>query len=296
MNLKRYARGLARKGFSFGGKVRNRFRIARYIVGGRAPWSPGYAEYRADAINKSINNSATLDYFGLGLVPEGYGVGLDERIVEYPWMLAHLCDGPTKLLDAGSTLNYIEILSHRKVAKKDVYIQTYQPEAINYNKRRVSYIYGDLRFTPFSSDFFDEVACISTLEHIDMDNSIYGYEMSHTNKGKSYEFLKVVDELTRVTKPGGTLLISVPFGHFENFGFFQQFDDGMLSALEDRLSLVGRHSCTFFKYESTGWQAATRSELDNIRAYNPHTGAGRGEDGAAHTRSIVCVKFSKNFQ
>ena len=53
-------------------------------------------------------------------------------------------------------------------------IVTLAPEPVAFTSLGVSYLYGDLRQLPFRDDWFDEVACLSTLEHVGMDNAVYG--------------------------------------------------------------------------------------------------------------------------
>jgi ubiquinone/menaquinone biosynthesis C-methylase UbiE len=128
-----------------------------------------------------------------------------------------------------------------------------------------------------------------------MDNSIYGYDLKKldTIADKSYEYLKAVKELIRVLKSGGTLLITFPFGKFENHGFFQQFDDEMLTRTEVLLQPFGTIETDFIQYINQGWQFAQRNEMHDVRSYNPHTGVGKTDDGAAHCRGICLIQFIK---
>ena len=41
----------------------------------------------------------------------------------------------------------------------------------------VSCLYEDLRALPYRASYFDAVACISTLEHVGMDNRLYGSDL-----------------------------------------------------------------------------------------------------------------------
>ena len=54
------------------------------------------------------------------------------------------------------------------------------------------------------------------------------------------------------------------------------------------------YDLTFFKYENDGWGFSTQSELKNEESFNPHTGKGKKDDNAAHSRGIACVSFVKN--
>jgi len=270
-------------------------RIKKYLNAGSIPWSNGYHEYKEQFIKESISNSKLLDEVKINSLPKGFAKGIDDRSVEYPWIFSNLSNRSSVMLDAGSTFNFHYLLEQPVIKQKDLTIYTFYPETPNFNEKRVSYVYGDLRLLPFRNDFFDEVVCQSTLEHIDMDNSMYGYDLAHeSNQNKSYEYLKVITELVRVVKSGGILLLTFPYGKFENHGFFQQFDREMLQRMTDRLSVNAKSELTFFKYLPDGWIISNQKDCDDAVSYNPHTGLGKGTDGAAHSRCICCIRYIKN--
>jgi len=269
-------------------KTQKKYNIARYKREGMKPWSVGYQEYRDMEIANEILNVNAAWRPG-----KNYGIGLDERIVEYPWILSKLKKDATNLLDAGSTLNYDFILDNHILVDKHLTICTYQPENYFFNLRRINYIYEDLRLLPLRDGWFDEVVCISTLEHIDMDNSLYGYQLPNAGyqSNQSTEYLNVVRELVRVLKRGGTLLITVPFGKYEQHGFFQQFDSQMIDSVVEILFEVGAVDLTFFQYVKSGWILSTREECKEESSFNPHTNKGFKNDGAAHSRAICCLEL-----
>lgn len=267
-----------------------------YFQNGQIPWSDGYWDYRNEQIAQSIADSKILDMLRQGILPGRFGYRLDERIVEYCWIFSQLPQEKIKLLDAGSTFNHEFIISNLDLSQIELSILTYAPEYPNFNEKRISYIYADLRDMPLRSEYYDVVVSQSTIEHIDMDNSMYGYEMDyHQEKGvKSYEYLKAVSEMLRVLKKGGKLLLTFPYGKYENHGFFQQFDEEMLDRILYLLDEKGKYVTYFFRYLPDGWVACKKEDCKDIEAFNPHTGRGKGTDGAAHCRSICCISFQKN--
>lgn len=269
--------------------------IKQYKNGGCIPWSKGYSEFKELLIENSINNQSFLDNLKKDILPSNFGVAIDERCVEYPWIFSNLNIKKGKILDAGSTFNFEYLLKHSSISDNELSIFTYYPERNCFHQKRVSYIYGDLRDMPFKNELFDVVICHSTIEHIAMDNSIYGYGTDSNLTHKSYEYLDAIKELIRVIKTNGTLLLTFPFGKFENHGFFQQFDDEMLTKIEN-LFTGGKYEITFFKYEQSGWKFAKRNELMDTISFNPHTGTGKGNDGAAHCRSVACIKWIKSLR
>src|SRR5690606_8066719 len=111
-----------------------------------------------------------------------------------------------------SILNHPEIIGPwRAAAYGPLSIVTLEPEEHAFPSAEVRYEYADLRALPYRDDLFDTVICFSTLEHVGMDNSIYGAS-AHSAEDPDEEAARALEELDRVLAPGGTLLISVPYG------------------------------------------------------------------------------------
>ena len=276
-------------------KKRKGGRIRKYLKSGKIPWSEGYLEYKELKIIEALNNESLLHSFENKNIPGNYGIGIDERIVEYPWIFSQLSDKNKLLLDAGSTFNFEYILNQKKLHSKKIHICTYYPESFNFNEKGISYLYNDIRELPFKDNLFDEIVCQSTIEHIDMDNSIDGYSPGSDKsiQTKSFSYLKAIKELVRVLNSEGTLLLTFPFGKFENHIFFQQFDSEMLSSVEEVFMNYGNFEISFIRYLKSGWVFASKPECLNIESYNPHTGKGKADDGAAHCRCVCLIKFKK---
>lgn len=271
-------------------------RVREYHASGRVPWSKGYADWREYEISRTIRDHNILNKIRDGFFPDGYGKGLDERIAEYGWLFSRMRSGSLNFLDAGSTFNFSYLLNTPQIENRSTYIYTYSPESPSFPERRISYVYGDLRSLPFRNEYFDEIICQSTLEHIDMDNSIYGYNLpsKHRGMGRSFEYLNVVYELVRVLRPNGQLMITVPFGAFEHHGFFQQFDNLMIERLLQPLCEAGDVHVNFLLYTPAGWIFSTQEGCSGAISYNPHTGVGKLNDGAAHCRSVCCVAVTRH--
>lgn len=283
---------ILRKIASLGNQKTKGSKIRRYLDGGAVPWSVGYNEYKFDFIEKQIRNADQLRKFTQKTLGKNYGLGLDERVVEYPWIFSRINDGHANILDAGSTFNYQTILDSISLDHKRLTIFTYFPEKNCFHSKRINYVFGDLRDVPFKDSLFDLIVCQSTIEHVGMDNKIYGYSDGR-NSNDSPEYLKVIDELVRVLASKGKLLLTFPFGKYKNYDFFQQFDSPMLTNVCNRMKEAGSFKLDFFKYEKEGWRFAAQEELTEVIAYNPHTGEGKLDDGAAHCRSIACIEFEK---
>lgn len=243
---------------------------AAYGREGRRPFSPGYWTYRWGFINRVLSDEAMLDRFQAGEpLPAGHGRFLDERVVEYPWLLSRLRGGRGRLLDAGSILNHRSIISHPALAGYDISIFTLAPEGAAFWRRGVSYLYGDMRELPFRDDYFDQVVCVSSLEHVGMDNTLIYTKDRRYQESRKTDYLLAAAELRRVLKPGGRCLLTVPFGRYQDDGFQQQFDDAMLERLREVLNPAGLEE-TYFRYTPAGWELSDRRRCGRSRYFNIH--------------------------
>jgi len=303
----RWVRQMATRFFSASTtKVLKADPIMEHIVKGRVPWSRTYNAYQRDFVIGAIEDECLMRTFKDGLsLPAGYGVGVDERCVEYPWLFSCFPASPGKVLDAGSVLNYDYILDQPAIKEDDLTILTLGPEAgACYYIKGVSYLFADLRDTPIRDNFFDFIVCLSTLEHVGMDNTIFTNN-SRYKENRPTDFVMVMNEFRRILKPRGTLLLSVPYGKYQNMGMQQQFDKALLTEAMEAFGPVDRSSMTFYQYQSSGWQVAREDECCEAQ-YNdwiaqfwtkgvPIPQIVRVEpDLAAAARAVACVQMVKS--
>jgi SAM-dependent methyltransferase len=263
--------------------VRQRLRDARpriRAVAGRLwdrrPLGPGgYAKRHAKLVEQALASEQLDRLIATGeRLPEGYGVGFDERLVEFPWLYSRRPYG--RLLDAGSTLNHEQVLDRFQPEAESLCIATLQPEQEAHTRRRISYVYADLRGLPFRDGWFDTVICASTLEHVGMDNRGYGDDAAAASDPAA-EQAAALAELLRVTAPGGRLLITVPYGRAEDHGWFRQYDDAAVREL-----LEGRDSAfTIYAYDAEGWQLASPEDARDA-SYR---------DNAPAARAVACIEL-----
>lgn len=245
------------------------FKIYLYSKNGRKPWSYGYNEYKEKLLRKALSDMAIAEAFKNSLpLPKKYGEFVDERIVEYPWIVSCLDLKENRLLDAGSALNHIYLLEHPSIKEKEITIVTLEPEESCYWKNRISYLFADLRELPFQDDWFDEVVSISTLEHVGMNNEIYSSNPMWHEK-RSDDFLKAVTELKRVTRVGGKVFITVPYGKYTDFGWYQQFDQQLIDELIDCFNPC-KVVETYFCYEDGGWKLSDKEYCGKFEGFNIH--------------------------
>jgi len=237
----------------------------RYAANGGVPFGVGYSLHQERYITSALNDAALLARFGRGdRLPAGYGVAIDERCVEYPWIVAQLDASTGTLLDAGSTLNHRFLIDLPVLRAKALDILTLAPEDNCFWQRGVSYLFHDLRRLPIRDGYYDTVCCVSTLEHIGCDNSNYTGRASD-REHRPQDYLIALEELCRVLKPSGSLLITVPFGVYCNLGVQQQFDGTMLASARHVLAQWGEPKETFYRYSASGWDVASEADCADSR-------------------------------
>jgi SAM-dependent methyltransferase len=188
---------------------------------------------------------------------------VDERPIEIAWTLARTRAG-TRLLDVG-TANaepaYIGALLTSGFSRLD------GVDLAPADVPGMQLVVGDVRRLPFPARAFDYVVCISTLEHVGCDNSVYGVEGG--GRGGAAEALR---ELRRVLRRDGSLLLTVPTGEPEDGGWYLQRPPAEWLALAGAAGLrVREHE--LYLHTREGWQA--REELPaGVRYGQPGPGAG----------------------
>jgi SAM-dependent methyltransferase len=164
----------------------------------------------------------------------------DERPIEIPWCLARY-GAESSVLDVGYAFAepaYIAALvglGARELVGVDL------AEADVPGLRSVV---ADLRELPFEGGAFELVLCISTLEHVGLDNSVYGLAAERDDAGQE----RALRELHRVLARDGRLLVTVPCGDTQDLEWQVQrppaewvelFERAGFLVFEDELYAVG---------------------------------------------------------
>jgi len=252
------------------------------------PWTKGYVEYKEHEIARVLAERS----FNAAKLPAGYGFRLDERIIEYPWLFSRLPAGKGRLLDAGSVLNFEFLLEQPTLGEKKIDICTLAPEPRCFWRKGISYIYEDLRQLSYHSDLFDWIVCLSTIEHVGMDNALYTGAAAAKDESRPRDYLTALAELKRVLKPGGTIYITAPFGKAADHGWFQVFDHEMVESLIRNFEPSDVKQ-DYFLYRADGWRRCDPAEAATATIFNIHTAEGYDPDFAAAARAVFCLELRK---
>lgn len=264
---------------------KNKLKVFRFKIGGRVPWSHGYIEARDELILKALLNPI---WSSMSLSPN-YGYGFDERVVEIPWLYHRLSAKPACLWDVGSVLNREFILQQQKLQKKQIFISNLNPESKNHNRLKISYLYEDVTQTVVQDDFFHELLCVSTLEHIGFNNKKYdGARFSRKDPKKHLEAIII---FRQKLKRGGKAFITVPFGKRVDHGWFQVFDEGMVNQII-RTFAPTKSRVEIFQCSRSGWARSDAREASRSVFYD-WSKNGNLRCHIAGSQAVACIELEK---
>lgn len=124
-----------------------------------------------------------------------------DRYIEYPFVLENLPQNKdNKILDIGCSGSMFPLI----LSSLDY--QTYGIDIRDYPiKNKFNFDKGDICYTKFNKDFFDIITAVSVIEHIGIGGR-WGI------KGNGWDDLCAIQEIHRILKPYGMLLMTVPYG------------------------------------------------------------------------------------
>jgi SAM-dependent methyltransferase len=176
--------------------------------------SPEFQRVRAldDAVARGVHARARDER------PRNLGAvaGSDERPIEIAWTLARY-RGEPRVLDIGYANAEPAYLAGLLAAVPE------SPTGVDLVHDDVAGFDGvvaDVRKLPFKARSFDVVFCISTLEHVGKDNTLYGA----ANERDPAAIPAALREIKRVLSRRGRALLTVPTGENEDRDWFIQRD------------------------------------------------------------------------
>jgi SAM-dependent methyltransferase len=256
-----------------------------------------FENYRWREIEKTISVPEIAQIFsGNSNLPRGFGNLLDERIVEYPWFFSKMANAQgLKVLDAGSVLNFSNLLQTGFFKRNNVTIATLAPEKNSLYAHGVGHVFQDLRNTYFKSATFDVVVSLSTLEHVGMDNTVLYTKNVEFSEILENSFRAACIELRRICKPKGSIYISLPCGIFKNLGWLQIFGQEQLRILLDCFEGC-KTSIEYFLHSEFGWERKESfSEVEHAKYSSRLTEmyGWRYDPFRPGAEAIACIEIQK---
>ncbi|PIR06976.1 MAG: hypothetical protein COV55_00945 [Candidatus Komeilibacteria bacterium CG11_big_fil_rev_8_21_14_0_20_36_20] len=216
------------------------------------------------------------------------------RCVEIPWVILRvLKDKHEKVLDLSTTFfdrKYFKVFFESLILSTEDF---YSIDIIPFNykrfadfvetdllKEKIKFQKADARNIPYPDNFFNQIMCISTIEHIGFDKVNLAGGRSSFDRSKDLpdffpsletwtEDFKVMKEMIRVLKPGGKLLLTVPFGgekiitEKDSLGLYAlelRYDNKRLNKLLDFPNIKIEEKKIFVYDNNYGWNDGTSSD------------------------------------
>ena len=203
---------------------------------------------------------------------DGVGIDLSERVVEIPWVLRSLPASPRlRVIDVGTA--FAPIVYQRLLMRLP-----HEVDAADLAPAELPRIRGhraDIRALPFADRTYDVATCISTLEHIGMDNTQY-------DVGDGSALGADVEALSELGRVATRVLVTVPGGCDADMGWQRQYSPAAFRTLAGRAGLaVARMQC--FEHDRPGgWRPADEAAIVE-RTYG---------DRAVNAAASICAELS----
>lgn len=204
-----------------------------------------------EVLNRELGNTGKLAKAGLWFNPpvvvrfeneKAVALGVSERILEHMFVHTRLPKPPARVLDLGcaESTNALEMASFGY----DVVGVDMRNLPLEHPSLQV--LRGDITQLPFDDESFDVVVSLSTIEHVGLN----WYGPTPTN-GTDFD---VAAEVNRLLKPGGTFLLTVPYGRPVVTPVHRVYDRGRLDEL---LSGFERVETAYGVREGNAWSFTT---------------------------------------
>lgn len=170
---------------------------------------------------------------------------LHSRCIEYP-CAASKVRGAKRILDVGTVKSGPIWISWLESLPIEVHATDYDEPFRPFE--RVKFHQGDVRRLPLPDETFDKVIAVSVIEHI-------GLQLPQTLRAEVPKVseegdVEAVRELSRLLKPGGELIMTVPFGLTEGLVLGNQARSYTADSIRKFNKVIQPVNLEYFEYQS----------------------------------------------
>lgn len=189
---------------------------------------------------------------------------LHSRTVEYPFAASQLGDAQ-RILDVGSVKGDVVWTRWLESLPIDVHVTDYDADS-DKDFKNSSFHQADVRNLPIEDNFFDKILAVSVIEHIGMEiPQVFDAELPTTGISGDAEAFK---ELLRVLKPGGQIVMTVPFGIVDSTidGSARSYTADTIRRFSDLAEPIVQD---YYEYQRNGYKVIlieNSPQLPNFRA------------------------------
>ncbi len=190
------------------------------------------------------------------------------RKVEYPWVIFNgQLFQKSKILDVGSGPSmfpmYLSSLGNEVVSidNDEVLMKYVCPKLAEWCETKVEYRIGDATKINFDDNTFDRVFCVSVLEHLEEEFGNRDQTNFHT---KNLD-IKAINEMLRVLKPGGLLVMTVDWSENLEDHRSYKLDDIYNRMLKDYQKLLVKNEKPIIN-----WNELKKKHLDAEKKFPPY--------------------------
>lgn len=199
------------------------------------------------------------------------GDGSSERVIEVPWVIRRVTElNPSRMLDVGTA--FAPMIYKWLLVRQAPTIETV--DLADATVPGLQNHVADIRELPFADDTFELATCISTLEHIGMDNTQYSLESGGAGD------VQALKELGRVAR---RVLVTTPCGRATDMPHQRQYSPERFRRAAADAGLEVERLDLFAHTPGAGWSPASEDEV-LVRNY--------GESAYA-AAAVICAQLGR---
>lgn len=214
-------------------------------------WATGHRGYAAQA-GLWLNPPIYVEHRAGGVV----AAEMNERVVELPYAMAAAAELQvgSRVVDVGATESTLAIT----LASLGHEVTAVDPRPYPFSHPKLSVVTAPIEHWAPEDGSLDAVFCISTIEHI----GIGAYDQPDAEDPDVSQ--RIIELFRKWLRPGGTLVLTVPYGRWSVSDFQRTYDAAHLGALLQGWNVLDKRICA--RTSALVWERMDGEPPDDARA------------------------------